>query len=122
MYRSSHRRCSVRKRGFRNLAKFTGKSLCQSLFFNKVAGRPATLLEKKLWHRCFPVNFAKFLRTPFLQNTCGRLLLNVKHRQSGLNGLFLILFNELILGQDTVVDFIKCLFILQDICNLCNYG
>ena len=25
-----------------------------------------------LWHRCFPVNFAKFLRTPFLQNTsCG---------------------------------------------------
>ena len=24
-----------------------------------------TLLKKKLWHRCFPVNFAKFLRTPF---------------------------------------------------------
>ena len=24
---------------------------------------------------CFPVNFAKFLRTPFLQNTPGRLLL-----------------------------------------------
>ena len=41
--------------------------LCQSLFFNKVAGlRPAALLKKRLWHRCFPVNFAKFLRTPFL--------------------------------------------------------
>ena len=26
---------------------------------------PATLLKKRLWHRCFPVNFAKFLRTPF---------------------------------------------------------
>ena len=26
---------------------------------------PATLLRKALWHRCFPVNFAKFLRTPF---------------------------------------------------------
>ena len=25
--------------------------------------RPATLLNKRLWHRCFPVNFAKFLRT-----------------------------------------------------------
>ena len=25
--------------------------------------------------KCFPVNFAKFLRTPFLQNTSGRLLL-----------------------------------------------
>ena len=27
--------------------------------------RPATLLKKRLWHRCFPMNFAKFLRTPF---------------------------------------------------------
>ena len=27
--------------------------------------RPATLLKKRLWHRCFPLNFAKFLRTPF---------------------------------------------------------
>ena len=36
---------------------------------------PATLLKKRLWQRCFPVNFGKFLRTPFLQNTSGRLLL-----------------------------------------------
>ena len=51
----------------RNFAKFTGKHLCQSLFFNKVAGlTPATLLKKRLWHRCFPVNFAKFLETPFI--------------------------------------------------------
>ena len=50
----------------RNFAKFTGKHLCQSLFFNKVAGlRPATVLKKRIWHRCLPVNFAKFLRTPF---------------------------------------------------------
>ena len=35
----------------------------------------ATLLKRRLWHRCFPVNFAKFLRTPFLQNTFGWLLL-----------------------------------------------
>ena len=35
----------------------------------------ATLLKKRLCHRCFPVNFAKSLRTPFLQNTSGRLLL-----------------------------------------------
>ena len=28
--------------------------------------RPATLLRKRLWHRCFPVNFAKFIRTPFI--------------------------------------------------------
>ena len=35
----------------------------------------ATLLKKRLWHRCFPVNFAKFLRTLFSQNTSGQLLL-----------------------------------------------
>ena len=51
----------------RTFAKFTGKHRCQSLFLNKVAGlKPATLLKKRPWHRCFPVNFAKVLRTPFL--------------------------------------------------------
>ena len=29
---------------------------------------------KRLWHRYFPVNFAKFLLTPFLQNTNGWLV------------------------------------------------
>ena len=75
--RSSHRRCSIRKGVLRNFAKFTGKHMCQSLFLNKVAGlRPtASLLKERLWRRCFPVNFTKFLRTPFLQNTFGPLLL-----------------------------------------------
>ena len=41
--------------------------------------RPATLLKKRLQQRCFPVNFVKFLRTPFLQNTSRRLLLFVTH-------------------------------------------
>ena len=50
----------------KNFAKFTGKHLCWSLFFNKFGSlRPATLLEKRRQHSCFPVNFAKFLRTPF---------------------------------------------------------
>ena len=57
------------KRGvLRKFAKFTGKHLCQRLFFNKVAVqglRPASLLKKSLWHRCFPVDFAKLLRTTF---------------------------------------------------------
>ena len=35
---SSHRRCSVRIYVLRNFAKLTGKHLCQSLCFNKVAG------------------------------------------------------------------------------------
>ena len=28
---------------------------------------PATLFKKKFWHWCFPVNFAKFSRTPALR-------------------------------------------------------
>ena len=54
---------------FRNFAKFTGKHKCQSLFLNKVAGlRSATFLKKRLWHRCFPVNFAKFLKQLYSKN------------------------------------------------------
>ena len=76
LYRSSHRRCSVKKSVLRNFAKFT----CQSLFFNVGAGlRPTTLLKKSLWHRYFSVNLAKFLRTPFLQNDSGRLLLSLRY-------------------------------------------
>ena len=41
--------------------------------------RPATLLKNRPWHRCFPVNFARFLRTPFLHNTSGQLLLSTQH-------------------------------------------
>ena len=63
-----------KKRFLRNFTKFTGKHLRQSLYFNKVAGL-ATLFKKKLWHRCFPVNFEKFLRATFLQRTSGRRLL-----------------------------------------------
>ena len=40
-------RCSVKKVFLNIFTKFTKKHLCQSLFFNKVAGlRPATLLRK----------------------------------------------------------------------------
>ena len=75
-FRSRHRRCSIRKGVLRNFAKFTGKHLCQSL-----------LLKKRLWHMCFPENFVKFLRTSFLQNTSGRLLLRFKINST--TGIFL---------------------------------
>ena len=43
-------------------ANSTWKHLCQSLFFNKVAAlRPATLLKDRFSHRCFPVDFSKYL-------------------------------------------------------------
>ena len=65
-YRSSHRRRSVGKGVLNSFTKFTGKHLCQSLFFNEVAAlRHATLLKKRRWRSWFPVNFVKFVRTPF---------------------------------------------------------
>ena len=67
--RSSYRRCSRRKAVFRISANFTGNRLCQTLFFNKVAG-----LSRQ---RCFQERFAKFLRSSFLQNTSKRLRLKV---------------------------------------------
>ena len=41
---------------FKNFTIFAAKHLYLSLFYNKVVRlRPANLLKKKLWHRCFPV-------------------------------------------------------------------
>ena len=75
-HRSNHQRCFIRKGVLRNFTKFLGKHLFQSVFFNKVAAlKPATLSKKRLWHRCFPKNFVKFLGISFLQNNSERLLL-----------------------------------------------
>ena len=63
-----------------NFAKFTGKHLCQSLFFNKVADlRLATLLKNRLWHRCFPVNFVKFVKHLFYRTPLGNCLSQYKN-------------------------------------------
>ena len=68
--RSSRPEVFCKKGVLRNFAKFTRKHLCQGLFFNKVA-------SLRLWHKCFPVNFAKFLRTPFLTEHLRWLLLKI---------------------------------------------
>ena len=60
--RTRHRRCSVKIGVLKNFANFARKHLCWSLFWPQ--------------HRCFPVRFEKFLRTPILKNICERLLLS----------------------------------------------
>ena len=40
-------RCCIKKVFFRNFAKFTGKNLCRSLFFNKVQASGLQLYLKK---------------------------------------------------------------------------
>ena len=88
--RSSRPDVFCKKGVLRDFAKSTGKHLCQSLFFNKVAGlRPATLLKKRLWYRCFLVNFVKFLRTPFFSEHLRWLLLLWLQKWGGLANLSL---------------------------------
>ena len=58
---------------FSNIYRKT--AMLESLFY-KVAGLKAYIfIKKRLQHRCFAVNIAKFLRTPVLKNVCKRLLL-----------------------------------------------
>ena len=62
----THQRCSLRKCVLRNFKKFTGKHLCQSLFFDKDAGlRPATLLKRDS-NTGVSCEYCKSLRTAFL--------------------------------------------------------
>ena len=61
--RSSRPEVFCEKGVLRDFAKFTGKHLWRL--------RPATLSKKRFWQRWFPMNFVKFLRTPFLQTTSG---------------------------------------------------
>ena len=63
--RSSHLELFCKKGVLENFTKFIENTCTRVSSFNKVAGqRPATLLKMRPWHRCFPVSFAKFLRTP----------------------------------------------------------
>ena len=88
-YRNSHRRCrsshqrySVRKGVLKNFAYFTGKQLCWSLFLWSCRPPACKFFIKRLQHKCFPVKFAKLLRTPTLKNICKRLLPEVFYKKA----------------------------------------
>ena len=55
--RVSHWRCSKKKGVLKVIAKLA-ENTCVRFSFS-------TLFKKRLRYRCFPVNFAKILRTPF---------------------------------------------------------
>ena len=58
---SLHYRCSIKKMFLKILQN--SEAWGQQLYL------------KRLWHRCFPVNFPKFLKIPFEQKTSERLIL-----------------------------------------------
>ena len=62
---------SSKKAVFKNFAE---KHLRWSPYLNKNVGLQSwNFIKKRLQHRLFPVNIAKFLRTPVLENICERL-------------------------------------------------
>ena len=71
----------------------TGVEPATTEFVNEHSGmqpkwpRAATIKKKIPWHRCFPAKFAKFLRTPFLQSTFERPLIDdtTKRKEATIN-------------------------------------
>ena len=60
------------KKMFLKISQNSQENSCTRVsFLLKLQASGSTLLKKRLWHRCFPVNFAKCLRTLFLKNTSG---------------------------------------------------
>ena len=69
-------RCSVKK-VFLEILQNSQGNVCARVSFSIKLQAPITLLKKRLWHRCFPVNFAKFLRTTFFTEHLWWLLLHI---------------------------------------------
>ena len=76
--------CVPQKKMFLKISEMSQENTCARV--SKVS-EPANLLKNRLWYRCFPGNFVKFLRTPFLQNNSGRLFLKNKTLTVFLNYL-----------------------------------
>ena len=95
----------------KKFANFTKKHQCWSHFLKK---SPEI---KRLQHRCFPVNFVKLLRTPFLQSTSGRvsLLKYFMFRSSTNSYLIVWSFSMLISKTTCPTPFLVSPFSLQPI-------
>ena len=106
---SSHQSCSIGKAVLKNFINIHRKTTVLEALFNRVAGlrasnfikrdsEPVILLKETeaQQHRCFPVNIAKFSRTPILKksssncpwNSCVLLLIFLPR------GLFLLLVQQ----------------------------
>ena len=74
-FRSSHRMCSVKKVFLTFLQNLQENTCARVYFLITLQAPPATLLKKRLWYRCFPVNFWKILRAPSFKEHFRWLLL-----------------------------------------------
>ena len=74
--RNSLPRSFFKKMSFKISQKSQENTCGKVYFLINLQVTPTTLLKKRLWHRRFLVNYGKFLKTQFLQNTSGRILLD----------------------------------------------
>ena len=81
-FRSSRPEMFCKEALLRDFPKFTGKHLCQSPFITKVGVQGRQFYLKRTLAQVFPVNFAKFGRTPFLTEHLWWLLLVLQNRCS----------------------------------------
>ena len=88
-FRSSHLRYSVQKGVTKNFAISRDKHLCWSFVF----------IEKRLQHRCFPMNIAKFLKKIYFE----------KRMQTAVSIIFLVYILFLIFFTE-LVRFTRVLF------------
>ena len=65
------------KKVFLEISQDSQENTCVRVSF-LIKKRPAHLLKKRPWHRCFPVNFVKLLKTPFLPEHLRWLLLSIE--------------------------------------------
>ena len=66
------------------------------------------LYKKRDWHRCFPVNFVKFLRTPFFKEHLWWLLLGVLRKFAKCTGKHLC--QSLFLIKGVLAQMFSCKF------------
>ena len=60
---------------FWNIWQYSQENTLLESLFNRVAGlKASSFIKKRLQHSCFPLNIAKFLRTPTLKNIYTRLV------------------------------------------------
>ena len=67
--RSSRPEVFCKKGVLRNFTKFTGKHLCQSLFFNKVAGLAYNFIKKETLAQMFSYEFCEISKNTFFHKT-----------------------------------------------------
>ena len=68
-FRSSRPEVFCRKGVLGNFAKFTGKHLCQSLFFNKVTGQAYSFIKKEILAQVFSCEFCEISKNTYFYRT-----------------------------------------------------